>query len=223
MITLIIPTLNEADHIGQLIDQLLSDAPPTLAEILIADGGSSDRTRDIVAKAAALDGRVRLIDNPKKIQAAGVNSAVRAADRRSQIIIRLDAHAGYPPGYVNRLCEIMTETQADSVVVRLKTQALGCFQRAVAAVSNSRLGTGGAAHRIGGAGRWIDHGHHAAFKRESFEAIGGYDETFAANEDAEFDVRLRRTGRRIWFAPELEVSYYPRKTPASLAVQYLKY
>ena len=223
MITLIIPTLNEADHVGSLIDQLLADAPSDLAEILVADGGSQDATCDIVTKAAMADGRVHLIRNPKKLQAAGINVAVLAADPRSKIIIRLDAHAGYPPGYVRQLCAILAKVEADSVVVRLKTEASGCFQKAVAAVSNSRLGTGGAAHRIGGVGRWIDHGHHAAFKRTSFSNIGGYDETFAANEDAELDVRLRRAGGKIWFAPELEVAYYPRRTVAALSGQYFRY
>ncbi len=223
MITLIIPTLNEADHVGSLIDQLLADPPSDLVEILVADGGSQDATRDIVAKAAMADSRVRLIDNPKKLQAAGINVAVLAADPRSEIIIRLDAHAGYPSGYVRQLCAILAKVEADSVVVRLKTEASGCFQKAVAAVSNSRLGTGGAAHRIGGVGRWIDHGHHAAFRRSSFARLGGYDETFAANEDAELDVRLRRAGGKIWFAPELEVAYYPRRTVSALSVQYFRY
>jgi succinoglycan biosynthesis protein ExoA len=223
MITVIIPTLNEAAHIGQLLAWLAEDAPDDLAEIIVADGGSQDRTCAIVTEAAEAGQRVRLLNNPDRIQAAGINMAAAAADPRTTILIRLDAHAGYPPGYVQNLRDVLKDTGADSVVVRLRTEASGCFQKAVGALSNSRLGTGGAAHRVGGASGWIDHGHHAAFLRSSFAGVGGYDRTFVANEDAEFDVRLRRAGGRIWFASELEIAYHPRRTLGALARQYFRY
>jgi succinoglycan biosynthesis protein ExoA len=223
MIAAIIPTLNEADHIGALLHRLLSDGADDLVEILVADGGSTDGTREIVAEAARADPRVRLQDNPDRIQAAGVNRAALAADPRATVLVRVDAHAGYPAGYLRRLQDVLNTTQADSVVVRLHTRGEGCFQKAVAAASNSGLGTGGAAHRVGGVSRWIDHGHHAAFRRESFTAIGGYDPQFRSNEDAELDVRLRRNGGRIWFASDIQVDYYPRSSPSALMHQYFRY
>lgn len=223
MIAAIVPTLNEAAFIGPLLQQLLDDAPADLVEILVADGGSQDATRAIVEEAARHDPRIRLLDNPDRIQAAGVNLAADAADPRVSVLVRLDAHAGYPPGYIARVCALLDDTGADSIVVRLRTSGEGCFQKGIAAVSNSRVGTGGAAHRVGGSSRWIDHGHHAAFRRPRFVALGGYDTTFPANEDAEFDVRLRRGGGRIWFAADLEVTYHPRRSPGALARQYFHY
>ena len=223
MIAAIIPTLNERAHIAGLLDRLLCDAPADLAEILVVDGGSTDGTQAIVEEVARAEPRVRLLHNPDRIQAAGVNRAAAAADRRATVLIRLDAHAGYPAAYLDRLRTTLAETRADSVVVRLRTRGEGCFQKAVAALSNSRLGTGGAAHRTGSVNRWIDHGHHAAFDRARFEALGGYDPEFPANEDAEFDVRLRRAGGRIWFAAEIEVEYHPRRSPTALARQYFRY
>ena len=50
-----------------------------------------------------------------------------------------------------------------------------------------------AAHRCGGASRFVDHGHHAAFDREFFFNIGGYDELLPPiTSDAEFDHRATR-------------------------------
>jgi len=223
LITVVIPALNEAAHIGGLLRQLLAEAPPDLAEIIVADGGSDDGTRAIVVGVAADEPRVKLLPNAARLQSAGVNLAAAAADPRSDILIRLDAHSGYPPGFVRDLAKTLRQMEADSVVVRLRTQAEGCFQKAVAAVSNSGWGTGGALHRVGGASRWIDHGHHAAFTLASFRANGGYDPSFRANEDAEYDVRLRRRQGRIWFAANLEVDYYPRRTASRLAKQYYNY
>jgi succinoglycan biosynthesis protein ExoA len=202
---------------------LLREAPQELAEIVVADGGSDDGTRDIVGRVAAAEPRVKLLHNVARFQAAGVNLAAADADSRSDILIRLDAHSGYPPGFVADLAKTLRQMEADSVVVRLRTRAQGCFQKAVAAVSNSGWGTGGSLHRVGGASRWIDHGHHAAFTLASFRANGGYDPSFRANEDAEYDVRLRRRQGRIWFAADLEVDYFPRDTARRLARQYYNY
>jgi succinoglycan biosynthesis protein ExoA len=223
LITVVIPALNEAAHIEGLLRQLLAEAPEDLAEIIVADGGSDDGTRDIVGRVASAEPRVKLLHNPARFQSAGVNLAAAGADRRSDILIRLDAHSGYPPGFVADLAKTLRRMEADSVVVRLRTQADGCFQKAVAAVSNSGWGTGGALHRVGGSSRWIDHGHHAAFTLASFTDNGGYDPSFRANEDAEYDVRLRRRQGRIWFAADLEVDYYPRRSARLLAKQYYNY
>src|SRR6185312_4359051 len=70
---------------------------------------------------------------------------------------------------------------------------------------------------------WVDHGHHALFDLDHFFGVGGYDESFRANEDAEFDVRLVRGGGRVWLSGEVRVTYYPRATATSLFRQYLHY
>ena len=219
-VAVIIPTLNEGLHIESLLVSVLAEP---VGRVLVVDGGSSDDTRNVVERLAAADRRLVLLHNDARIQSAGVNLAAENAGAEISVLVRLDAHAGYPAGFVSHVVSTLETTGADSVVVRMKTVGEGGFQNAVAVVSNSIFGTGGAAHRTGGASRWIDHGHHAAFKRASFERVGGYDRTFKANEDAEFDVRLRRSGGRIWFASELAIRYYPRKTVRALGHQYFRY
>jgi succinoglycan biosynthesis protein ExoA len=221
--TLIIPTFNEERYIGSLLEQLVGQEPVRVLEILVADGGSTDRTREIVGGYADRDGRVRLIDNPQRIQASGINRAAAVADKRAEVFIRIDAHAAYPSDYVSALITKMEQRDCESVVVRLRTVGRTCFQFAVASVCNSNVGTGGSAHRVGGIPRFVDHGHHAAFRRTAFDGIGGYDPTFAANEDAEFDLRLRAVGGRVWFASNIVVDYVPRSSIAALARQYYRY
>ncbi len=220
---IIIPTLNEAAHIEPLLRQIIRQADDRVVEIIVADGGSHDGTRRIVAAIGREEPRVRLIDNLRRTQSAGLNIAAAVADPRANVLVRIDAHGAYPDDFVPRLLEALVASGGQSVVIPMISVGMSCFQRAVAAVSNSVFGTGGAAHRIGGTSRFIDHGHHAAFDRRAFSAVGGYDESFVANEDAELDVRLRAAGGRIWFASDIEMIYYPRSTARGLARQYYNY
>jgi succinoglycan biosynthesis protein ExoA len=111
-------------------------------------------------------------------------------------------------------------TGVESVVVPMVTSGERGFQRAVAAAQNSLIGNGGSAHRRKSESKFVDHGHHAAFTRSSFLRVGGYDETFSHNEDAEYDHRVALAGGRIWLCGEALLSYFPRRDPWGLAKQY---
>lgn len=219
----VIPTLNEEAHIGALLQQLRQAPPAKVAAILVADGGSKDGTRDIVAAAALTDTRIRLVDNPNRLQAAGVNQAVRELGDGVDTIVRIDAHATYPDDFVERVLEAFDATGADMVAVRLRTRGTTCVQRAIAAVANSRIGSGGSAHRSGGRSGFVEHGHHAGMDRQRFAEVGGYDESFVANEDAELDHRVLAAGGRIWLANTVEIDYVPRASFHALLIQYLRY
>jgi len=219
----VLPTLNEERRIGDLLDQLTRLSAATVPEILVADGRSTDRTRAIVAEHAARDGRIRLVDNPRRLQAAGINAAVADARSNADTIVRMDAHAAYPDDFVPRVLAAFADTGADMVAVRLDTRGETCLQRGIAAAMNSRVGTGGSAHRVGGFSGFVDHGHHAGMDRALFLRIGGYDPGFVANEDAEFDYRARAAGARIWLEGTIAVGYFPRRTLRALFHQYRRY
>lgn len=220
---IVVPCLNEAAHLPVLLRRLLDDPGAEEALIVVADGGSTDGGQRIVAEMALCETRLKLIDNALKIQGAGVNAAVRRFGEGRRFLVRVDAHADYPADYVARLLQAAEATGAVAVVVPLASRGEGCFQIAAAVAQNSKIGTGGAAHRVGGVGGWIDHGHHALMRIEDFVAVGGYDERFSQNEDAELDLRLTQAGGRIWMQADLAVGYYPRATPGALFRQYFLY
>jgi succinoglycan biosynthesis protein ExoA len=161
--------------------------------------------------------------NPARYQSAAVNRGAKIAKPESDVIIRADSHAEYPPGFVAGLVRELRERDVASVVVPLRTRGKGFLQRGIAAAQNSRLGNGGALHRIANRSRYVDHGHHAAFERKAFLAVGGYDESFTHNEDAELDIRLRNSGARIWLCSDLAISYFPRNSLRSLGRQYFNH
>jgi len=222
---IVIPCLNEAAHLPGLLSLLCADPAARDARIVVADGGSTDASGDIVRRFAADDARVLLLANPKRIQSAAVNLAVACYGADAETLIRVDAHANYPADFLTRLIAASHETGADTVTISMRATSEdgACFQAAAAAAQNSVLGAGGSPHRKGGARRWVDHGHHALFKLSAYRGAGGYDESFTHNEDAELDARIRERGGRILLAADILIDYFPRKTARALARQYFGY
>ena len=223
-ILVVIPCLNEEQNIEKLALQFLQSAQTCPMRIIIADGGSSDNTVAIAKKITAQHSAITYLNNPKRIQAAAVNLAVAHYGADAEFLIRLDAHADYPDYYCQTLLQEAQTMQADAVVVSMDSQGKTPFQKAVAAAQNSKLGNGGSPHRTGlSQGKWVDHGHHALMRVDAFNHIGGYDEHFPHNEDAELDTRLIKAGRKIWLTAQTNLVYYPRSSPTRLFMQYLQY
>jgi succinoglycan biosynthesis protein ExoA len=128
-----------------------------------------------------------------------------------------------PPNFVRACLQALQRPGVTSVVVPMRTVGYRRRQRAFAAAQNSRLGNGGAAHRLARKSGFVDHGHHAAFDRAFFVRVGGYDECFSHNEDAEFDYRAVRAGGRLWMCAEATIIYFPRRRFVALAKQYYRH
>ena len=220
-----IPTYCEVGHIGAVL-AFLGEDTRTLSpkvRIIVADGGSPDGTRATVEDHARNDDRVELLHNERRIQSSAINRAVERQGEEDGLLIRIDAHASYPPGFCRALVEDLLETGADSVVVSMVSSGTGPVQRAAAAAQNSVLGNGGSAHRSLSEGRFVEHGHHALMRIDAFRAVGGYDESFRHNEDAELDQRLTGAGHRLWLSGRTSMRYFPRSSLSSLLRQYFAY
>ena len=220
-VLIVVPCLNEEANLPRLLDGLLADAAG--ADIVVVDGGSTDRSHAIVRDYQRTHPNLHLLDNPRRIQSAGVNLAVTTMGRDRCWLLRVDAHCDYPAGYLAGLLASAKRQDASSIVVPMVTQGQHCFQRACAFAQNSLIGTGGSPHRHVGEGRYVDHGHHALMRIDLFLAVGGYRENQSHNEDAELDLRLQAAGGRIWLEPSQAIVYYPRKSPLALLRQYFRY
>ena len=216
------PAYNEEHYIAACIASVQAqDYPRELVEILIADGRSTDRTREIVAQLAAEDPRIKLIDNPERLQAAGLNKLVKAA--QGEVIVRMDVHCEYAPDYVRTCVETLERTGADNVGGAQRAKAKTFFQRALCAALDSPLGVGGAKYRSAEAEGFVDTVFLGAFRRKVFETVGLWDPGAITNEDAELNQRLLDTGGQIYLSRDIVVHYFPRDSFKTLAKQYFRY
>ncbi|MBK9031820.1 MAG: glycosyltransferase family 2 protein [Myxococcales bacterium] len=222
LVTIAMPAFNEEHYIEACIRSVQAqDYPGDRIEILIADGRSTDRTREILAELAIDDPRIKVIDNPDRLQAAGLNQLIRAA--RGEIVVRMDVHCEYTPSYVRTCVEQLEATGADNVGGAQRAKAKTAFQRALCAALASPVGVGGARYRDATAEGFVDTVFLGAFRKRIFERIGLYDPKAITNEDAELNQRLLASGGKIYLSPAIEVHYYPRDSFATLAKQYWKY
>ena len=223
MVTLVMPSYNEEAHIEACLRTLLGqDYRADRMEVLVADGGSADKTREIVAKIAAADPRVQLLDNSAhRIQSYGMNLAIKESS--GEFILITDVHAEYAHDYVSKLVEVFTTTGADAAGGAQRAKANTPFQRALCAALDSPLGVGGALYRSATKEGWVDTVFPGAFRRKILEKVGLYDVKAVTNEDAELFQRILESGGRVYLSPKVVVHYYPRRNLRLFAKQYFKY
>lgn len=221
-VTIAMPAYNEERYIEACIASVKAqDYPRELIEILVADGRSTDRTREILAQLSAADPRIRMIDNPARLQAAGLGLLVKQAT--GDIFVRMDVHCEYAPDYVRRCVEALERTGADNVGGAQRAKARTFFQRALCAALASPLGVGGAKYRSAEAEGFVDTVFLGAFRRRVFETVGLWDPGAITNEDAELNQRILDSGGQIYLSREIVVHYFPRDSFQTLAKQYYKY
>ncbi len=221
-VTIAMPCLDEEVHIEACIRSVAAqDYPRDRMEILVADGGSSDSTRAILAHLAEEDPRIVVIDNPDRIQAAGLNEIIRRS--KGDVIVRMDVHCEYAKDYVSKAIEALERTGADNVGGAQRARGLSLFQRALCAALESRLGVGGAAYRSPDNEGFVDTVFLGAFRRRVFETAGLYDPKAITNEDAELNQRILAAGGKVYLSKDVVVHYFPRDSFTKLARQYFKY
>lgn len=217
------PVRNEEEYIRASLQSLVEqNYPESECEIIVVDGHSSDRTREIIQEISARNPQVRCLDNPAGIVPTAMNIGIRAA--RGEIIIRADGHNVYPRDYASNCVKWLEQTGADNVGGPWITVAAdeSLSARLVAAVLSSPFGVGNAKFRTSREEGFVDTVPFGAFRREIFDRVGMYNEKLVRNQDVELNARIRKAGGRIYLTPELTTFYHPVKYFQSLLIYVFK-
>lgn len=219
MLSVICPIYNEAKYIDVCIQSvLLQDYPKEQLEVLFVDGMSKDGTRDIVNGYSKKYPFIRLLDNEKRIVPVAMNIGIRAS--KGNVIIRLDAHAQYPPNYFSVLVEKLKLLDADNVGVACRTDVLNKTPKtlAIREVLSNKLGVGNSTFRLGiNKVMEVDTVPFGCWKRDVFDKYGFYDERLIRNQDIELNKRIVRGGGHIFIVPDTYCTYLARETFWGLA------
>ncbi len=224
-VSVLVPVLNEEEHIRESVRAMQAQEFEGEVEFLFADGGSSDRTKEILRELAREDPRIRVFDNPRRRTPSGLNVCLRHA--RGEFVARMDAHTFYPARYladgVARLRQGGT-TWVSGPVIPVPT---GRVSRVVALALSSPLGRGGARKWSSQAGAdeiELDSGVFAGvWRREDVVRFGGWDEAWPQNQDAEMAGRFLGAGETLICLPRMAARYVPRNTLPGLFRQYRNY
>jgi glycosyltransferase involved in cell wall biosynthesis len=221
-VSILIPARNESRYITRCLDSVLGqDYPRERMEVIIADGMSTDRTREILQQHATNDPRVRVIDNPAGVVPSGLNVALAVA--RGEIIVRMDAHTEYAPDYVRQCVTVLRETGAENVGGPARTRAETYWERAIAAAYHSRFSCGGARfHDVDWEGL-VDTVTYGCWRKATLDQVGYFDEELVRNQDDEHNLRLSRAGGTVWQSPRIRSWYRPRGSLSALFRQYMQY
>ncbi len=225
-VTVIIPCYNEEATIGETLLAIYGQTfPRAEMEVVIADSMSTDRTREVIEQFQRThpDLTIRVIENRARAIPSALNRAIEAA--QGEIIIRMDAHSTPYPDYVENCVHALEEGLGANVggVWEIRPGAPGWVAAGIAAAAGHPLGAGDAAYRLNPDAGPVDTVPFGAYRRSLIEEIGAFDESLLSNEDYEFNVRVRRSGKVVWLDPRIRTIYYARPTFRALARQYWRY
>lgn len=223
-VSILIPVRNESEHITRMLREVLGqDYPHDRVEIIVVDGASDDDTPAVLREIAAeWPNRIlHVLHNERRIVPVSLNMGLVAA--QGEIVLRMDAHTEYGEDYVRRCVETLLRTGADNVGGPVRTRADQLMQRAIAAAFHSPFSAGGARFHDEDAGGEVDTVPYGCWHRQRLLELGGFDEELVRNQDDELNLRIIRSGGRVWLDPLIRSWYHPRSSLSGLFRQYLQY
>jgi glycosyltransferase involved in cell wall biosynthesis len=207
-ISIVVPIRDEEATIERLTRSLLDqDYPHDRYEILMADGGSSDRTRELLTR-LDVESRVLVLDNPGRTAPAALNVAIGAA--RGDIVTRVDGHSYVAPDYLSRIVAVMQETGEAVVGGPVRMLADTPFRKALVEALYSKIAVGAVPYRTLKTRTYVESLQTGSFKKAVLDRVGPFDEALAVVEDLDMNTRIRKAGFKLLLDPSIRFWYLPR-------------
>tara|TARA_Y100000741_G_C18261067_1_gene560510 strand:- start:1695 stop:2645 length:951 start_codon:yes stop_codon:yes gene_type:complete len=215
------PVRNAAETLERTLESISNQSYTNISEIILAIGPSGDGTRSVAEEYGKLDSRINIVENKSGGTARGLNLAANLAT--GEYLVRVDSHCQLPEEYVRVAVRKIIETGAGNVGGIQKATGETSFQTAVATAMTSKFGVGNAKFHYGGPEGSVDTVYLGIYDAVLFKELKGFDEKLVRNQDYELNIRIRETGRLVWFTPDLIVKYFPRSNVPRLFSQFFQY
>lgn len=213
MFSLIIPVYNRPEEIEELLLSLSrQQTPPPYQVVIIEDGSTRPCDRVVESYRELMNIHYEVVPNggPSRARNIGARHAT------GEWLIILDSDVVLPPDYLHNVATALASNPCDAwggpdAAPTLQDETFGVAQRAINYAMTSPLTTGGIR---GGKKRLTKRFYPRTFnlgcRKESFDKLGGFDESMRYGEDIDFSMRLYEAGYRVRLLPEAVV-YHKRR------------
>ena len=210
IVSVIIPVYNEERYIRRFLTSAVNQSfSKEKMEIFIIDGCSTDNTLNIAREFdQQYPNLFTCMKNKDHTVPFALNMGISRA--KGEYIIRLDAHAEFPPDYIQRCVYYLSTNQYDNVGGYLISVGDGFVGETIALLFSSKFGAGPSQFRTGNQGGIVDTVPYGAFRRDLFLRIGGFNTQLTRTQDLEMNVRIRKNGGKIFLAKDIYSKYYCR-------------
>lgn len=221
-VSIIMPTYNEEKYIRESLEAILAqDFPREQTEIIIVDGMSLDKTREIINEYIEKNEHIRLLDNPQKTVNHALNMGIKASE--SEYIVRVDAHSKIESNYVSVCVSTHKTIGAFNVGGPTRFEGKTKVQKIIAAAYSSKFALGGSNHYEEIYEGYANTVSWGTFKREDLIKLGMYDENLPRSEDEDLNCRIADAGGKIYITPKAKYIVYPTESYSALFEKYYNY
>ncbi|MCI5997240.1 MAG: glycosyltransferase family 2 protein [Peptoniphilaceae bacterium] len=200
--------LNEELMLPNLLEDIKNQTyPHDKIEILLVDGLSNDKTKEIMQEFKRNNDfySVKIFDNEKKIQSAGWNIVIK--NFSTEALVRIDAHASIPSDFIKKNVDVLKNGEYVSGGRRPNIiDEDTAYKKMLLEAESSMFGSGVAPFRNTSGKKYVKSMFHAMYKREVLEKVGFFNEKLLRTEDNEFHYRIRKCGYKLCYNDDI-VSY----------------
>lgn len=212
-VSLCVVAYNEENFLPNLLNDLQNQTyPHNLTEIVLIDGNSTDKTKQIMlefAKKTTSFYSVQVLDNPQRVQAAGWNIAIDNA--KSDVIIRIDAHTHIPAEFTAKNMALQQKGEYVTGGVRpCLIDNPTPWKETLLEVENSLFGSSVSKGRKSTKSGYVNSMFHAAYRKEVFKKAGNFNPELLRTEDNEMHYRIRQAGYKLYCDCDIVSYQYAR-------------
>jgi len=209
ILSVICPVLNGEKYIINNILTFFVNSKIQDKELLIIDGGSNDRTIEIVKDWCQKYSNIKLIHNPHKYVPYALNIGIK--ESKGQFISRLDVHTVYPKNYFEKCIELSKTIDADNIGGTIISCGVSICGKAIAHSMSSLFGVGNSTPRIKSYDGYVDSIAFGFWDKQVFDKYGFFDETLIKNQDEDHNYLIIENGGKVYQSSKIKTYYFVRE------------